>query len=132
MTTTPGSGVWVRFLENYNYRKPAFTIAYKAGMVLNVPSEAATLAIAAGRAVRMRKARKDEEPTYAHVDTREYVEDGLLKAVRLRKPNKDAEPTEWQSSEALPQAKCEKESTYKSGSLPQTSSATKSAADSPL
>jgi hypothetical protein len=31
-------------------------------MVLNVPSEAATLAVAAGKAIRLRKAHKDEEP----------------------------------------------------------------------
>lgn len=53
---------WVRFTDDYNYRKPAFTIAYKAGMVENVTAECATLAIAAGRAVRMRKTHKDEEP----------------------------------------------------------------------
>ena len=62
MTISHGSGVWVRFTADYNYRKPAFTIAYKEGMTLNVPSEAATLAIAAGKAIRLKKTRKDEEP----------------------------------------------------------------------
>ena len=54
--------MWVRFSSDYNYRKPAWTIAYKAGMVENVTAECATLAIAAGKAVRLRKLHKDEEP----------------------------------------------------------------------
>lgn len=91
---------WIRFTDNYNYRKPAFTIAYKTGMTQNVTSECATLAIAAG------------------------------KAVRLRKPNKDAEPTEWQSSEAPQPDNSASASTFKSGPSPQTSSATKSAVGS--
>lgn len=53
---------WVRFTADYNYRKPAFTIAYKAGMTQNVTAECATLAIAKGKAIRLRKTHKDEEP----------------------------------------------------------------------
>lgn len=53
----------MRFLSSYNYKPtPGSCVAYKAGMVLNVPTRAAVLAIAAGKAVRMRKTRKDEEP----------------------------------------------------------------------
>lgn len=54
--------MWVRFTADWSYRKPAFTIAYKAGMAQNVTRECATLAIAAGKAVRLNKTRKDEVP----------------------------------------------------------------------
>lgn len=53
---------WVRFTSDYNYRKPSFTVAYRAGMTQNVTAECATLAIAAGKATRLRKTHKDEEP----------------------------------------------------------------------
>lgn len=54
---------WVRFTADYDWSpRYGVTIAYKAGMTLNVTAACATLAIAAGKAVRMRKARKDEEP----------------------------------------------------------------------
>lgn len=54
---------WVRFTHDYNFAAtPAVTIAYKTGMVMNVPSPAAVQAIAAGKAVRMRKENKDSEP----------------------------------------------------------------------
>ena len=53
---------WIKLLENWTYRKPSFSIAYKAGHTYNVVSEAATLAIAAGKAIRLRKPHKDEEP----------------------------------------------------------------------
>lgn len=62
MTTTHGSNVWVRFTADHDHREPGFTIAYKAGMTQNVTAKCATLAIAAGRAVRLRKTSKDEEP----------------------------------------------------------------------
>lgn len=61
---------WIRFTDNFDYRTTAFTIAYKAGMTQNVTSECAILAIAAGKAVRMRKVSKDAEPVV------EPVEDG--------------------------------------------------------
>jgi hypothetical protein len=54
--------VWVRFLEDWDWRQPAFTIAYKAGMTQNVTAECATLAVAAGKAVRLKKTKKDEAP----------------------------------------------------------------------
>ena len=54
--------MWLRFTDSFDYRKPAWTIAYKAGMVENVTAECATLAVAAGKAVRLRKASKDSEP----------------------------------------------------------------------
>lgn len=53
---------WVKFTADFDYRKPAFTIAYKAGMTQNVTAECATLAVAAGRAVRLKKTKKDEAP----------------------------------------------------------------------
>ena len=63
MTTTPGSGVWIKLLADFDYRAtPAVTIAYRAGHTYNVPSAAATLAVAAGKAVRLKKTKKDEEP----------------------------------------------------------------------
>lgn len=53
---------WVKFTADHDHREPGFTTAYKTGMVENVTAKCATLAIAAGRAVRLRKAHKDEEP----------------------------------------------------------------------
>lgn len=52
--------MWVRFLADYDYRLPQATIAYLAGMVLNVPSAHADAAVAAGRAVRLKTPRKGE------------------------------------------------------------------------
>lgn len=53
---------WIRVTETFRYRPSAGTcIVYKPG-TYNVPTAAATLAVAAGKAVRMTKARKDEEP----------------------------------------------------------------------
>ncbi len=56
---------WVKFTDRFDYR-PSYgvTIAYKPG-VYNVPRACATLAVAAGKAVRMRKASKDDEPVAA-------------------------------------------------------------------
>lgn len=54
--------MWVRFSGDWDYRLPGSTIAYKAGWTGNVPSAAGEAAIAAGRAVRLRKASKNEEP----------------------------------------------------------------------
>lgn len=54
---------WVRFTADHDWKpRPAVTIAYKAGMTLNVPGAAADEAVARGRAVRMRKASRDSEP----------------------------------------------------------------------
>lgn len=58
-----GVGVWVRFTGDYDFKAtPGSTVAYKAGMVLNVPTRCATLAAIAGKAVRLKKTNKDEEP----------------------------------------------------------------------
>lgn len=54
---------WIRMTADFDYHAtPAVTIAYRAGQTYNVPSAAATLAVASGKAVRMRKVSKDAEP----------------------------------------------------------------------
>ncbi len=59
--TTPGFDVWVRFTDRFDYKPNAGTcVVYKPG-TYNVPSACATLAVAAGKAVRLRKRHKDEE-----------------------------------------------------------------------
>ncbi len=52
---------WVRFTSDYDFR-PTYgvTIAYKGGMTQNVTSACATLAVAAGKAVRLRKTNRNE------------------------------------------------------------------------
>lgn len=78
---------WVRFIADHDWTpRYGVTIAYKDGMTLNVPSACATLAIAAGKAVRLRKVSKDAEPTYVHVETRDSVEDGWVKTERVGDP----------------------------------------------
>lgn len=54
--------VWVKFTDRFDYR-PSYgvVIAYKPG-VYNVPTAAATLAVAAGKAVRLKKTNKDSAP----------------------------------------------------------------------
>lgn len=54
--------MWVRFTADFSWRQPAFTIAYKAGMVENVTRDCGEAAVAAGKAIRLKKTRKDEEP----------------------------------------------------------------------
>lgn len=55
--------MWVRFTADFDFSPAALggrsTIAYKAGMELNVTSECAAAAKAAGKAVAGRKPRKD-------------------------------------------------------------------------
>lgn len=59
---------WIRVTETYRYRPNQGTcVVYRPG-TYNVPTAAATLAVAAGKAVRMTKARKDEEPVEDAVD----------------------------------------------------------------
>ncbi|MER2536032.1 MAG: hypothetical protein ABTQ31_12800 [Rhizobiaceae bacterium] len=54
---------WVRFTADFDFKpKPLVTIAYRAGHVLNVTSDCAAKAIAAGKAVRMKKSGKSAEP----------------------------------------------------------------------
>lgn len=52
---------WVRFTKDYDWVQPAFTIAYKAGMHLNVTRACADEAIAAGKATPMKKAAGGDE-----------------------------------------------------------------------
>lgn len=53
---------WIRVTETFRYKPNAgTTIVYKPGEY-NVPRACATLAIVAGKAVRLRKTHKDEEP----------------------------------------------------------------------
>lgn len=54
--------MWVRVTGDFDWRQPGFTVAYRAGWTGNVPSAAGEAAITAGRAVRLRKTSKDEEP----------------------------------------------------------------------
>jgi hypothetical protein len=62
MTILRGSAVWIKVTETFRYRpNQGSCIVYRPG-TYNVPTAAATLAVAAGKAVRMTKARKDEEP----------------------------------------------------------------------
>ncbi len=43
--------MWMRFLEDYDWRTRAFTVAYRKGMTLNIPKRAAEKAIDAKKAV---------------------------------------------------------------------------------
>lgn len=51
---------WVHFTSDFNYRKPSFTIAYKAGMKLNVKADCADTAIAQGKAIKLRAPKRGE------------------------------------------------------------------------
>lgn len=54
--------MWVKFRTDMDYSpRYGVTIAYKAGWSGNVPTPAGEAAVKAGRAVRLRKARKGEE-----------------------------------------------------------------------
>lgn len=57
--------MWVRFTGDFDYRKPSFTVAYKAGMTQSVTAECADRAVAAGKAVRLTKPNKDAAPVEA-------------------------------------------------------------------
>lgn len=60
MKTSPGSALWVRFTSDFDFKPtPQSTVAYKAGMVANVTRACATLAVVAGKAVRIKRDRKD-------------------------------------------------------------------------
>lgn len=50
---------WVRFSANFNWVQPGFTIAYKAGMALNVTRACADEAIRKGVAVKVATPRKE-------------------------------------------------------------------------
>lgn len=54
---------WLRFTADMDWKPTAgTTIAYKAGMVLNVTRDCADKAIAAGKGVRLKAPRKGEAP----------------------------------------------------------------------
>lgn len=51
--------MWVRFTDNFNWVQPGFTIAYKAGMTLNVTRACADEVISKGAAVKVAAPRKE-------------------------------------------------------------------------
>ncbi|MCR6498417.1 hypothetical protein MUO32_05165 [Shinella sp. CPCC 101442] len=51
----------MKFTADYYWVQPAFTIAYKAGMHLNVTRTCADEAVAAGKAVRTKKVADGKE-----------------------------------------------------------------------
>lgn len=54
---------WIKFTEDFSFRpRASTTTAYKAGMIMNVTSQCAALAIAANKAVRMSKPNRDADP----------------------------------------------------------------------
>jgi len=53
---------WVHFDEDFNFRRPSFTIAYKKGMTLNVKKDCADEAIAKKRARLIKTPHKGETP----------------------------------------------------------------------
>ena len=55
--------MWVKFLFPMDWKPlPGLTISYRAGMVRNVTTPCAEMAIRKGKAVRMIRRRKDEQP----------------------------------------------------------------------
>jgi len=50
---------WVEFSANFNWVQPGFTIAYKAGMALNVTRACADEAISKGVAAKIAAPRKE-------------------------------------------------------------------------
>lgn len=62
MTILRGFAVWIRVTETFRWKPNAgTTIVYKPG-TYNVPRACAALAVAAGKAVRLKKTNKDSEP----------------------------------------------------------------------
>lgn len=55
--------VWLAFKEDFSWRRPAFSIDYKAGMTLNVTRDCANAAVAAGKAERVKLERSDGDQT---------------------------------------------------------------------
>lgn len=60
---------WVEFTKDFNYNRPSFMLAYKAGMKKNVKQDCADEAIAKKRAHLIKTPRKGEAP--AHGDKSE-------------------------------------------------------------
>jgi len=55
--------MWVKFADDFDWKpKPSVTIAYRAGMILNVPIAAARAAVAANKGRMMRKTHRHAEP----------------------------------------------------------------------
>jgi hypothetical protein len=58
--------MWIKFTADYPFspdaRRGHVTIAYKKDMILNATRECADKAIAAGAAVAMQKAKRDDDP----------------------------------------------------------------------
>ncbi|MBL0934837.1 MAG: hypothetical protein IBJ07_08810 [Rhizobiaceae bacterium] len=52
--------MWIRFTDDYNWRQPGFTIAYKAGMTANVTRACAEAAMKAGKAEPLQTQTKKE------------------------------------------------------------------------
>lgn len=52
--------VWVKYTANHNWVQPGFTIAYKAGMHLNVTRECADEAVELGVAVRTAAPKREK------------------------------------------------------------------------
>ena len=54
---------WARFSEDFDWKpKAAVTIAYRAGGTYQVTTACVDAAVAAGKAVRMRKSSRNAEP----------------------------------------------------------------------
>ncbi len=53
---------WVKFRQDWDWRLPSSTTAYKAGWSGNITRDCESLAIAAGAAVSIKTPRKGEEP----------------------------------------------------------------------
>ncbi|WEX76892.1 hypothetical protein PYH37_005243 [Sinorhizobium numidicum] len=51
---------WVEFKRDFNWVQPGFTIAYKAGMTLNVTRACADEAQAKGVAVKLPKPKREK------------------------------------------------------------------------
>lgn len=88
---------WIRFTDRFNYKPNAgTTIAYKAGMVLSVPAACATLAVLAGKAVRLKTPRKGEP---AAGDTRWLTGDEAIAAAREWDAQRSGEATDGTEAE---------------------------------
>jgi hypothetical protein len=56
--------MWVRFTADFDFKpKPQVTLAFLAGEERNVTRDCAEKAVAAGKAVRVKKAKSDGEAT---------------------------------------------------------------------
>lgn len=65
---------WVKFTADHDHREPGFTVAYKDGWTGNIPTAHVDAAVAAGKAVRLRKVSKDAEPEPVEEPVEEAVD----------------------------------------------------------